>query len=167
MLCHKRELAKISASPGKTQLINHFDIESNDKKQWYLVDLPGYGFAKRSQTQRKAWQAMIESYIRTRENLGNVFVLLDSRLTPQKLDLEFVNKLGEWQVPFALVFTKADKDTQRTVAANVALFLAAMQENWEALPPHFVTSSVKGTGRPKLLNFIAGLNELYYAQKGF
>jgi GTP-binding protein len=162
MLCGRRELAKISASPGKTQLINHFSIESADKKQWYLVDLPGYGFAKRSQAQRKAWKVMIEDYIRKRENLGTVFVLLDSRLEPQKLDLDFVNKLGEWQVPFALVFTKADKITQREVAAHVKQFLERMQESWETLPPHFVTSSEKGLGRQKLLGFIAGLNEDYY-----
>lgn len=165
MLCNKREVAKISSSPGKTQLINHFDIESNDKKRWYLVDLPGYGFAKRSQAQRKTWKVMIEEYIRRRENLGTLFVLLDSRLEPQKLDLDFVNKLGEWQVPFAVVFTKADKITQRDVAAHVAQFLAAMRATWDFLPQHFVTSSVKGTGSKKILETIAGLNETYYTQK--
>lgn len=162
MLCNKRELAKISSAPGKTQLINHFEIESADKKKWYLVDLPGYGFAKRSQTQRKAWKKMIEDYIRTRENLGVVFVLIDSRLEPQKLDLEFINQLGQWQVPFALIFTKADKTTQREVAAHVTQFLEALRQTWESLPPHFVTSSTKGTGRPKLLQFIGGLNERYF-----
>lgn len=162
MLCNKRELAKISSAPGKTQLINHFDIESADKRLWYLVDLPGYGFAKRSQAQRKAWKAMIEAYIRKRENLGTVFVLLDSRLEPQQLDLDFINNLGAWEVPFALVFTKADKSTQREVAAHVAQFLERMQESWEALPPHFVTSAEKGMGRQKLLGFISGLNEAYY-----
>lgn len=166
LLCNRRELAKISASPGKTSLINHFEITSNDKCTWYLVDLPGYGFAKRSQTQRKAWKQMIEAYIRTRENLGLLFVLIDSRLEPQKLDLDFIGKLGEWQVPFALVFTKADKSTQREVAANVARFLETMRESWEALPPHFVTSSVKGTGGKKLLELIAQSNELYYRQQG-
>jgi GTP-binding protein len=165
MLCNKRELAKISAAPGKTQLINHFDIESNDKKKWYLVDLPGYGFAKVSQSQRKSWKAMIETYLRTRENLGLVFILLDSRLAPQASDLEFVNKLGEWQVPFALVFTKADKTVQREVAAHVTQFLNTMRETWEYLPQHFVTSSLKGTGRTKILDVIGGLNESYYQQK--
>ena len=123
MLTNKKELAKISRSPGKTQLINHFNIISSDKKDWYLVDLPGYGFAKVSQSQRRNWEQMIEGYIRKRENLGNLFVLLDSRLEPQKIDLDFVNQMGEWQVPFALVFTKADKITQREVAANVKKFL--------------------------------------------
>jgi GTP-binding protein len=165
MLCNKRELAKISASPGKTQLINHFDIVSNDKKKWYLVDLPGYGFAKVSQAQRKVWKAMIESYLRTRSNLGLVFVLLDSRLTPQQADLDFVNKLGEWQVPFALVFTKADKTVQREVAAHVAQFLNTMRETWEYLPQHFVTSSVKGMGCTKILDVIGGLNESYFKQQ--
>lgn len=165
MLCNKRELAKISSAPGKTQLINHFEITSNDKRLWYLVDLPGYGFAKRSQTQRKAWKTMIEDYIRKRENLGLLFVLIDSRLAPQQLDLEFINKLGEWQVPFALVFTKADKSTQREVAANVKRFLDALQENWDALPQHFITSTVKGTGGKKILERIAQLNELYYTRK--
>jgi GTP-binding protein len=166
ILCNKREVAKISSAPGKTQLINHFDIESNDKRRWYLVDLPGYGFAKVSQTQRKAWKQMIEDYIRKRENLGLVFVLIDSRLAPQQLDLDFINKLGEWQVPFALVFTKSDKSTQREVAENVKRFLEALRTTWDFLPQHFVTSAVKGTGSKKLLERIAELNALYDAQKG-
>lgn len=166
MLCNKREVAKISSSPGKTQLINHFEIVSSDKKSWYLVDLPGYGFAKRSQAQRKTWKVMIDDYIKKRENLGTLFLLLDSRLEPQKLDLDFANRLGEWQVPFALVFTKADKITQREVAAHIKQFLDKMRESWEYLPQHFVTSSVKGTGNKKMLEFIAGLNEAYYLQNG-
>jgi GTP-binding protein len=165
MLCNKRELAKISSSPGKTQLINHFEITSSDKRRWYLVDLPGYGFAKVAQTQRKSWKAMIEAYIRKRENLGIVFLLLDSRLEPQQIDLDFVNKLGEWQVPFALVFTKADKITQRETAAHVKLFLDQMRATWEYLPQHFVTSAVKGVGGKKMLEFIAGLNGAYYMQQ--
>jgi GTP-binding protein len=159
-------VAKISSAPGKTQLINHFDIESNDKRRWYLVDLPGYGFAKVSQTQRKAGKQMIEDYIRKRENLGLVFVLIDSRLAPQQLDLDFINKLGEWQVPFALVFTKSDKSTQREVAESVKRFLEALRTTWDFLPQHFVTSAVKGTGSKKLLERIAELNALYDAQKG-
>ena len=123
LLTNKKELAKISSSPGKTQLINHFTVESSDKKQWYLVDLPGYGYAKRSQSQRKTWKKMIEEYIKKRENLYNLFVLIDSRHEPQKLDLQFVNQLGAWQIPFAIVFTKADKSTQKEVAANVNHFL--------------------------------------------
>src|SRR5690242_20593720 len=107
LLTNKKELAKVSSSPGKTQLINHFSIQSSDKTEWYLVDLPGYGYAKRSQSQRKSWQKMIEDYINKRENLVNLFVLIDSRHEAQKIDLQFINQLGTWQIPFALVFTKA------------------------------------------------------------
>lgn len=159
MLCKKKEVAKVSASPGKTQLINHFNITSSDRKEWYLVDLPGYGYAKVSQSQRKSWQKMIEGYVRRRENLVNLFTLIDSRHEPQKIDLEFVNQLGEWQVPFALVFTKSDKTTQKETAANVRRFLEAMSESWEELPPHFVTSAVKHTGGRQLLSFIGELNK--------
>lgn len=165
MLTNKKELAKISRSPGKTQLINHFNVTSSDKKEWYLVDLPGYGFAKVSQSQRRGWEQMIEGYIRKRENLGTLFVLIDSRLQPQKLDLDFVNQLGEWEVPFALVFTKADKISQREVALHVKLFLAKMRETWEYLPPNFVTSSEKRLGARQLLQFIQTLNEAYFLHK--
>ena len=162
LLTNKKELAKISSSPGKTQLINHFTVESSDKKQWYLVDLPGYGYAKRSQSQRKTWKKMIEEYIKKRENLYNLFVLIDSRHEPQKLDLQFVNQLGAWQIPFAIVFTKADKSTQKEVAANVKHFLNQLSDTWEELPPHFVTSAIKRTGSKQMLNFIAELNILFY-----
>lgn len=157
-LTNKKELAKVSRSPGKTQLINHFTVTSSDRGQWYLVDLPGYGYAKRSMSQRKTWEKMIQDYIRKRENLVNLFVLIDSRLDPQEIDLEFINKLGEWQVPFALVFTKADKSTQKEVAANVRRFLEKMKESWEDVPPHFVTSSEKFLGIKQLLAFIDQLN---------
>jgi GTP-binding protein len=165
MLTNKKELAKVSSSPGKTQLINHFSIESGDKKQWYLVDLPGYGYAKRSQQQRKVWQKMIEEYIRKRETLMNLFVLIDSRLEPQKIDLQFVHQLGNWQIPFALVFTKADKSTQKETATNVNRFLKEMSETWEELPPHFITSAVKRTGAKQLRSFISELNALFYDHK--
>ena len=158
MICNKKELAKISSSPGKTQLINHFSITSSDKKEWYLVDLPGYGFAKVSQSQRKSWQKMIEGYIRQRENLVNLFALIDSRHGPQQKDLEFINQLGGWQVPFALVFTKADKVTQRETAAHVKDFLERMRQNWEYLPIHFVTSAVKHLGAKQLRQYIGELN---------
>ncbi|HWJ28983.1 MAG TPA: ribosome biogenesis GTP-binding protein YihA/YsxC [Flavisolibacter sp.] len=161
MICNKKELAKVSASPGKTQLINHFNITSSDKKQWYLVDLPGYGYAKRSQSQRKSWEKMIEGYIRKRENLTNLFVLVDSRHEPQNLDLQFINKLGEWQIPFAIIFTKSDKSTQRDTANNVNAFLKALSETWEEPPPFFVTSAIKRTGLKQLLDFIDNLNTLY------
>lgn len=155
MLCNKQQLAKTSGNPGKTQLINHFEVN----KSWYLVDLPGFGFAKVSQSQRKKWEKMIQDYLQKRENLVNVFLLIDSRHSPQKLDLDFVNRLGEWQVPFALVFTKADKSVQKEVAANVKAFQQAMLKTWESLPPHFVSSAVKKLGRKDILDFIRELNE--------
>lgn len=155
MLCNSEKLAKTSGSPGKTQLINHFNIDDS----WYIVDLPGYGFAKVSQNQRKQWEKMIEDYLRKRENLVNVFILLDSRHSPQKIDLEFVNKLGKWGIPFCLVFTKADKENQRVVSANVKDFLAKMRETWQFLPQHFVTSTLKKMGRDKILALIGTMNE--------
>ncbi len=164
MLCNKKEVAKISSSPGKTQLINHFNILSSDKKKWYLVDLPGYGFAKVSQSQRKSWKKMIEEYVRKRENLMTLFVLIDSRHSPQKLDLDFVNQLGEWQVPFALAFTKADKTTQRETAAHAKEFLEAMKETWQFLPRHFVTSAIKHTGSKQILTYIHDTNTTYNQQ---
>jgi GTP-binding protein len=150
MLADNHKLAKTSGTPGKTQLINHFLIN----KEWYLVDLPGYGFAKVSQNARNRWEQMIENYLRKRENLRNVFVLIDGRHKPQKIDLEFVNKLGLWEVPFTLVFTKADKETQKIVSQNVKDFLQKMREDWQFLPQSFVTSAVKKHGRDKILAFI-------------
>ena len=123
-----------------------------------MVDLPGYGFAKVSQTERKRWEKMIEDYLRKRENLVQVFILIDSRHSPQKIDLEFVNQLGKWQIPFSLVFTKADKENQRTVSANVKTFLTSMRATWQFLPRHFVTSAVKKMGRDKILEFIGDSN---------
>jgi GTP-binding protein len=165
MLVDNHKLAKTSGSPGKTQLINHFDIKSfagdtpaGKPDAWYLVDLPGYGFAKVSQSQRRQWEQMIENYLRKRENLINIFVLIDSRHSPQKLDLEFVNQLGAWEVPFCLVFTKADKETQRVVAKNVKDFLDAMRKTWQFLPRNFVTSAEKKMGRDKMLQFIEACN---------
>ena len=150
MLANNQKLAKTSGTPGKTQLINHFLI--NEK--WYLVDLPGYGFAKVSQNARNRWEQMIENYLRKRENLANVFILIDSRHTPQKIDIDFVNKLGKWEVPFSLVFTKADKESQKTVSLNVKLFLEKMRQSWQFLPQHFVTSAIKKSGREKILESI-------------
>lgn len=154
MLCGRESLAKVSASPGKTKLINHFIINN----EWYLVDLPGYGYAKISQSERKKWEKMIEDYLRKRENLVNVFVLIDSRHMPQKIDLEFVNQLGQWQIPFTLVFTKADKEKPGAVDRHVKAFLDAMRETWQFLPQHFVTSATKKQGREDILNFISECN---------
>ncbi|HEY9364548.1 MAG TPA: ribosome biogenesis GTP-binding protein YihA/YsxC [Chitinophagaceae bacterium] len=165
MLCDSTKLAKTSSAPGKTKLINHFDITSENKKLWYLVDLPGYGFAKVSQAERKRWEKMIEEYIRKRENLVSLFALIDSRLSPQKNDLDFINQLGEWQVPFAIVFTKTDKVTQREAAKNVADFLQTMGQSWEALPPYFTTSALKKTGRKKILEYIQQGNEVFDRHK--
>ena len=154
MLTGRERLAKTSGTPGKTQLINHFLINN----EWYIVDLPGYGFAKVSQSQRRSWEQMIENYLRKRPNLVNVFVLVDSRLTPQKIDIDFVNQLGEWQVPFQLVFTKADKSSQLETSRNVKAFLNKLRENWEFLPANYVTSTVKKMGRDKILEFIDEMN---------
>ena len=169
MLCNNDKLAKTSNSPGKTQMINHFDIESSSqvpslkgevrRGRWYLVDLPGYGFAKISAQSRRRWEQMIENYLRKRENLLQVFVLIDARHSPQKLDIEFLTRLTKWDVPFTLVFTKADKETQATVSKNVKLFLAEMRKTWQFLPQHFVTSAVKKMGREKILALIEEMNE--------
>jgi GTP-binding protein len=161
MLANNQKLAKTSGAPGKTQLINHFEVVSTNEvneSKWYLVDLPGYGFAKVSQSSRRRWEQMIENYLRKRENLVNVFVLIDSRHSPQKIDLDFINQLGKWEVPFMLVFTKADKETQRTVSKNVKSFLDEMRKSWQFLPQHFVTSSTKKMGREKILKAIEDLN---------
>lgn len=168
MLCNKKALAKTSAAPGKTQLINHFLITSAENKKsnydWYLVDLPGYGYAKVSQKQRKSWSKMIEDYILQRPNLGNLFVLIDSRHEPQKIDLEFLDQLGAWQVPFSIVFTKADKNKPGATERRVAEFLAVLQENWVELPAHFVTSAIERTGRKEVLDFIDMMNRTYRNQ---
>lgn len=150
MLTGKKALAKTSATPGKTLLINHFMI--ND--QWYIVDLPGYGFAKRSKKVQDEITKMISTYILNREQLVNVFLLIDVRHDPQKIDLEFMEWLGENGVPFSIVFTKADKLTPSKAKQNVAKYLKQLTEQWEELPPHFLTSSEKRTGKDELLDYI-------------
>jgi GTP-binding protein len=162
LITNNERLAKTSGTPGKTQLINHFNINN----EWYIVDLPGYGFAKVSMSSRKKWEKMIEDYLRKRENLVTVFILIDSRHSPQKNDLEFVNKLGEWQIPFCLVFTKADKENQRTVSKNVKDFLDKMRATWQFLPQHFVTSTVKKMGRDKILSLIEEMNKEFENAEG-
>ncbi len=158
MLTRQSKLAKTSASPGKTQMINHFVVN----KDWYLVDLPGYGFAKVSQKQRASFTKMIANYMQTRENLMTVFVLIDSRLKPQRIDLDFLAQLGEWGVPFNMVFTKADKSSQREVAKNVRTFIEEMRKEWEFIPRSFLTSAVKALGRKEMLGYIDELNGMYY-----
>lgn len=159
MLCNKRELAKVSANPGKTQMINHFEISSGKNLKWYLVDLPGYGFAVVSQKQRKGWQKMIDDYIRQRENLMNLFVLVDSRHEPQQKDIDFINRLGEWQIPFSIVFTKSDKNKPGATVRNVDGFMMALSRTWTELPVHFVSSAINGDGRKEILDHIENLNK--------
>lgn len=169
MICNNEKLAKTSGSPGKTQLINHFLITSSNPpgegnkptkdKVWYLVDLPGYGFAKVSQRSRRRWEQMIENYLRKRENLSMVFVLIDARHSPQKIDFDFLENLKTWKVPLSLVFTKSDKESQRVVSKNVKDFFAAMKKTWQFLPQHFITSAIKKSGKEKLLSYISELNE--------
>ncbi len=161
MLTRHNKLAKTSASPGKTQMINHFVMDNH----WYIVDLPGYGYAKVSQKQRNSFWKMISDYLMERQNLMTVFVLIDSRLKPQKNDLEFLAKLGEWQVPFNIVFTKSDKNKQSDTAKNVRNFLDKMREDWEFLPRTFVTSAVKYHGRKEILSYVEELNEMFYEHK--
>jgi GTP-binding protein len=164
MLCNNDKLAKTSNSPGKTQMINHFEIISTlkpgefDEQKWYLVDLPGYGFARISLRSRRRWEQMIENYLRKRENLSQVFVLIDSRHLPQKIDIEFLSRLRKWDVPFTMVFTKADKETQAIVSKNVRSFLEEMKKTWQFLPQHFVTSAVKKLGKEKILTLIEEMN---------
>ena len=155
MLCNNKKLAKTSATPGKTLLINHFIIN----KEWYLVDLPGYGYAKRSKTEIKKLDQMIRGYILQREQLVNVFVLVDIRLEPQKIDLEFINWLGESSVPFAIIFTKADKLNASKVNASVAQYQKTLSETWEEMPKMFITSSEKKTGRDEVLSYIEEINK--------
>jgi GTP-binding protein len=155
MLVNQHGLAKTSQRPGKTQLINHFLI--NEK--WYIVDLPGYGYAKVSKSSRENWEKFIRNYLTKRENLQCIFVLIDSRLEPQKIDLEFCCWLGEIQVPFALVFTKADKQSAPKTDSNVALFKKQLAGWFEVIPPYFISSAEKGLGRDEILNFITEVNQ--------
>lgn len=154
MLANKKGLALTGSTPGKTLLINHFIIN----EQWHLVDLPGYGFAQRGKQQREQLRNMIEGYILGREELTNLFVLIDSRHEPQKIDLEFINWLGENGVPFSIVFTKADKLTKTALTANIEVYKNRLLEEWETLPPTFITSSEKVIGREELLNYIQSIN---------
>ena len=155
MLTRKPKLAMTSATPGKTMLINHFIIN----KAWYLVDLPGYGYAQRGKKAKDKLTQMIESYILDREQMTNLFLLIDIRHEPLAIDLEFIEWLGENGVPFAIIFTKADKLGLQRQRENVERYLARLSEQWEELPPHFVTSSEKGLGRDEVLNYIDSINK--------
>ena len=175
MLTGKAHLAKTSATPGKTVLINHFLINSQqttDNRQqtkslpprgevgrgaWYLVDLPGYGYAKRGQKQRDELQRMITGYILRREQMMNLFLLIDARHEPQRIDLEFIEWLGENGIPFSIVFTKADKLSKGKLAGNVKHYLSELSKQWEELPPHFITSSETKQGKEELLEYIENI----------
>ena len=157
MLCNHKGLAKISGRPGKTQLINHFLIN----KEWYLVDLPGYGFAKIGKAHRMKWEKFISEYLETRENLVNVFVLIDSRLEPQQIDLNFMGYLGENGIPFSIVFTKLDKLRPSQKGSFFPRYKREMLKIWEEMPPHFITSSVDSSGKEELLANIGELNKLF------
>jgi GTP-binding protein len=154
MITEKKDLAKTSGRPGKTQLINHFLIN----KEWYLVDLPGYGYAKASKSSRNQWEKFISEYLMKRETLINIFVLIDSRLEVQKIDLEFMSWCAEKQLPFSMVFTKIDKLSSSALQKNLAAYKKEMLKYWEELPPVFTTSAESKFGREKLLNYIEFIN---------
>ena len=159
MLTSRKGLAKTSSSPGKTQLINHFVIN----EEWFLVDLPGYGYAKVSKTSRAEWARMINYYLRHRENLMCVCVLIDSRLPPQAVDLEFMEQLGSEGIPFVMMFTKADKNSNAQTRELVAAYLRSMGETWDELPRHFLTSAETGLGREEVLVFVEEVNRQWVA----
>ncbi len=154
MLVNKKSMAKTSATPGKTRLINHFIINSEGAKPWYLVDLPGYGYAKISKTEREKWEKMTEEYLHKRESLLCTFVLVDVRHKPQSSDIEFCVRLGELGLPFGIVFTKADKEKPQIVEGNVKAFKESILEYFTEVPSCFLTSSEKRTGRDEVLNFL-------------
>ena len=158
MLTARKGLAMTSATPGKTMLINHFLINKN----WYLVDLPGYGYARRGQKGKDQIRTIIEDYILEREQMTNLFVLIDSRLEPQNIDLEFMEWLGENGIPFAIVFTKADKLSGGRINGNVSSYLSKLKKQWEELPPYFVTSAETRMGRKEILDYIESINKSVY-----
>lgn len=155
MLTGNKKLAKTSGTPGKTQLINHFEIN----KEWYLVDLPGYGFAKVSKKERAKFEVFISEYLLHRETLMNVFVLIDCRLEPQLIDVEFMNWCGSKQIPFCIVFTKLDKVSSSVLGKNMAKYKKEMLKHWDEIPPVFTTSSESGLGKEKILNYIEQINK--------
>lgn len=154
-LANRKKLAKTSGTPGKTQLINHFLID----EAWFLVDLPGYGWAQTSKTNKASWKQMIEDYLLQRPNLAAVFVLIDIRHEPQKVDIDFIHWMGEEGIPFSIVFTKADKLGKTQVQSNVAAYKKYLKDGWEELPPTFTTSSIEKVGGEEILDFIHRINE--------
>ena len=154
MLTNKKKLAKTSGRPGKTQLINHFLIN----EQWYLVDLPGYGYARVSKSSKKTFQKFITAYFRKRKQLVSAFVLVDIRHEPQQIDLNFMQWLGEHQIPFSIIFTKSDKLKPKAIERNVVHYQSILNKSWEELPQHFITSSASYEGKEQLLNYIDSIN---------
>ncbi len=157
MLTGQRELAHTSSQPGKTRLINHFLVEGN----WYLADLPGYGYARVSKKEREQWPEMIRSYLLKRRNLLNTFILIDTRLEPQAIDLAFLRWMATEQLPFCMVFTKSDKLGRDKLASAVSHYQSVLKEEWEELPPFLITSAVKGAGREELLRYIHESNRVF------
>lgn len=157
MLTSRKDLAKTSSTPGKTQLINHFNI--ND--QWYLVDLPGYGYARVSKQSRESWQKMINNYILKRQNLLTVFVLIDSRISPQKIDIDFINFLGNNSIPLEIIFTKTDKQNKIKTETNVNTFRETLKQTWEELPKMFLSSAVEKNGKDEILKEIEDIIPYY------
>jgi len=159
MITASKGLAKISQTPGKTRLINHFVVNDN----WYIVDLPGYGYAKISQSERKKWRKMINAYLLKRENLVCTFILIDSRHEPQKIDLEFMTWMAEKQLPFVLVFTKTDKLTKRKLQESIEAYTSHLSLSWEELPQLFITSAKTSRGKDEILGYISENNKMYRA----
>lgn len=156
-LLEAKSAAKVSSTPGKTQVINHFLIQD----RWYMVDLPGYGYAKVSQTERAKWDKMVKNYLTQRKNLALLFVLIDSRIPPQKSDLEFIRFVGKNGIPFALVFTKADKQSPGKTKASVEAFTSELKKDWDEMPPMVVSSSISGMGREEIFDLIVESLENY------
>jgi len=157
MLSGRKRLAKISSTPGKTRLINHFDVDG----QWYLVDLPGYGYARISKSIRQEWETLIRDYTLKRSNLMCLFLLIDLRLEPQRSDLQFMEFLGSHQVPFVILFTKSDKLSVHKARNQVDHYLEVLKESWEQVPRHFITSAKTGAGKTEILDFIGQTNKLW------
>jgi len=155
LLTFRKNMARVSTSPGKTRLINHFLINNS----WFLVDLPGYGYAKASKTDRGAWKTFIDEYIKKRENLLCLFILIDSRLEPQRIDIEFINHVGKIGVPIAIVYTKIDKISKNELHKNTEVFKKELLKHWEYMPPAFYTSAFSQTGRDPILSFIEEINK--------
>ncbi|WP_421827223.1 ribosome biogenesis GTP-binding protein YihA/YsxC [Larkinella sp.] len=160
MLTTRHKLAKTSQTPGKTQLINHFLINTD----WYLVDLPGYGFAKAPQREREKWEKMIDAYLTERPNLICTFVLVDGRIDPQRIDLEFMAKMGERGLPFVIIFTKNEKSSTNAIAQMVKKYSQTLKQTWDELPPMFVSSAVSSRGKEEILDYIDQLNKEFYQE---